>query len=137
VIAADQDAVSRRRLADIQHGRQRNADGRFDHCRVRRGSTHAQQDGTRLFRRADRSETLGPEQGEHGQLSECRCVRQQGRQVVHAEVAGKNLAPRGYRPFPVDAAHQRAGLPRDEPIGQLNDAGHFAQARFGRNGRLD
>jgi len=136
VIAADQDAVARRGLADVEDCRQRNTGGHFDHGRVSRGTAHAEQDRPRLFRRADRGEALGPEQGEHRQLGERRRVGQQRGQVRDAEIAGQDLASRRDWPLAVDAADQRAGFSRDEPVGHLGHAGYLAQAGLGRDGRL-
>ncbi len=107
MIAADQDAVARGRLADVQDRGQRQAGGHLDHGGMRGGAAHAEQDGAGLVHGADRGETLRSQQREYRELGERGGVGQQGGQVVHADVAGQDLGSRRDCPLAVDGADPR------------------------------
>jgi len=133
VIAADQDADRPAGAWQMSKDCRQagNTGGHFDHGRVSRGTAHA---GSRTVPgssgRANRGEALGPEQGEHRSWANVDRVGQHRGQVRDAGInsLAKDLASRRDRPLAVDAADQRAGFSRDEPVGHLGHAGYLAQA---------
>ena len=136
VVAADQHAVTRGRLADVENGTERHAGGHLDDCRAGGGSAHTEQDGAGFLRHADRRITLGPEQREHGELREGLGVGQQRRQAVHAALGRERLTARRHRALPVDGPDQGAALSRDEPLRHFDDPHQVPQARLRGDGRI-
>ena len=139
VIAADQRTVTRGGLADVQDRGQRNPrwapPPRPDAPPIRRRSA-----GPSLALPACR-----PRRNARARAGRARPAARTSMLELDSSV-GRSSTPKSltrtfssgrYRPFAVEAADQCARLPRDEPVGQLNYAGHLAQARLGRDGRLN
>ncbi len=130
VVAADQHAVVRGRLADIQYRAERDAGGHFHHGGAAGGAADGQQDGARLVRGAVGGVAFLPQHGEDGQLGERLGVGQQRGQPVHSALRGPALLARRQCDLAVHGVDQGAPLTRYEPVGHLDHADDLLEVRF-------